>query len=87
MGGSDVDIDFADYFPNGIVVNGFKLDASATTDVVILRHKTASGVMLIKLTGNETVSFAIPLRCHPYMDHTEQIISTPLDATLIINLA
>ena len=81
------DIDFADYFPNGIKVAGIGFRASADSDVLVLKDRSASGVVVAEILGSGSIEYSESQWKHLYLDMSACTIGVPSSALLIIELA
>lgn len=81
------DIDFADYFPNGVRVAGIGFVASADSDVLILKDRTAAGIIVAEILGSGNIVYSESVRKHLYLDASACTIGVPSSALLIIELA
>jgi hypothetical protein len=81
------DIDFADYFPNGVKVAGIGFVASGVTDILKLKSKTATGVTIVEIHGTGTVVYAESIWLKLYLDVSACTIAVPGSARLIVQLA
>jgi len=81
------DTDFATYFPNGVKVAGIGFVASSETDILVLKDRTATGVVVVEILGTGSIMYSESVWKHFYLDISACTISVPASATLIIELA
>ena len=80
------DIDFATYFPNGVKVAGIAFKASADSDILVLKDRTATGVKVVEILGDGQIVYSESVWMHLYLDVSECTVHTPASALLIIQL-
>ena len=81
------DVDFADYFPYGVKVAGIGFVASNAGDILILKDRTATGVVVVEIRGTGNITYSESQWKHLYLDISACTIAIPTSALLIIELA
>ena len=80
------DVDFADYFPNGIYLRAISFVPSATTDALYMRVKSATGVQLIPpgLSGGDGYVEVEPTKRSLYMKASDCTFGTPASCLITV---
>jgi hypothetical protein len=81
------DIDFADYFPNGVKIAGIGFNASGAGDILVLKDRTADGVIVAVIHGTGNIVYSESVWHHLYLDVSACTVAVPGNALLIIQLA
>ena len=75
-------------FPLGIRVAAVEFYPSTANDVVVIRNKTATGVVVFKAKSIDGGALALPFskaRWKPYIKASDQTQGTPANALIIIH--
>jgi hypothetical protein len=87
FGDMTTDLDFATYFPNGVKVAGIGFRASSAGDVLVLKDRTAAGVVTDEILGSGSITYSESVWKHLFLDISACTIAVPASALLIIELA
>jgi hypothetical protein len=80
------DLDFATYFPNGVKIAGIGFRASSSGDVLVLKDRSATGVVTDEILGSGYIAYSESVWKHLYLDISACTIAVPASALLIIEL-